>query len=215
MNVHYHPHGSVVHTDSATSVDLRWTNDTPLYVGQLALIGNLESANMEIAGGAGFGLMPGPGDPPEGPAFVIPAGSAAHTEHMRVKVPDSPIDFGFRTWLVGTHMHYVGRDMKIEIEHPDGSKDCLVQTPDWDFNWQRGYQYDAPIEQVPVIRPGDVFDMRCTYDNTMSNYYVREALEERQLTEPVEVRLGEETLDEMCLGVFGVAVEASLAGLLP
>jgi hypothetical protein len=31
---------------------------------------------------------------------------------------------------------------------------------------------------------------------------VLKALEEKHLTAPVDVRLGEETLDEMCLGAF-------------
>jgi hypothetical protein len=107
-------------------------------------------------------------------------------------------------------MHYVGRDMKIEVEHPDGSTECLLQTPDWDFDWQRVYYYDAPLASSPVIRPGDVLRLRCTYDNSMENEAVRRALDEQGLDAPVRVKLGEETLDEMCLGAFGVAIEAGL-----
>ena len=47
--------------------------------------------------------------------------------------------------------------------------------------------------------------MRCTYDNTLNNPGVVEALGQQGLEEPVEVRLGEETLDEMCLGIYGIA----------
>jgi len=43
---------------------------------------------------------------------------------------------------------------------------------------------------------------------------VRSALDEQGLTEPVPVELGEATLDEMCLGVFGVAVDRALAEAL-
>lgn len=53
--------------------------------------------------------------------------------------------------------------------------------------------------------PGDYLYLRCTYDNSMSNPYVVEALAQQRLDAPVPVFLGEETLDEMCLGVFGVA----------
>ena len=53
--------------------------------------------------------------------------------------------------------------------------------------------------------PGDYLYLRCRFNNSMSNPYVVEALGEQGLDAPVDVYLGEETLDEMCLGVFGIA----------
>jgi hypothetical protein len=85
------------------------------------------------------------------------------------------------------------------------AEECLLQTPHWDFNWQRGYLYDAPLEQLPTAGPGDVLEFRCTYDNSLDNPFVRQALVERGMSEPTEVRLGEQSLDEMCLGLFAVA----------
>jgi hypothetical protein len=85
------------------------------------------------------------------------------------------------------------------------AEECLLQTPDWDFNWQRGYLYDAPLDELPTVKSGDTLDFRCTYDNSLANPFVREALDAQGLTAPRDVVLGEETLDEMCLGVFGVA----------
>jgi hypothetical protein len=87
--------------------------------------------------------------------------------------------------------------------------ECLLQTPNWDFNWQRGYLYDVPIEQAPSARAGDIINLRCTYDNSLNNSFVVEALEHQGLTEPRDVLLGEATLDEMCLGVFGIAEKVS------
>jgi hypothetical protein len=49
--------------------------------------------------------------------------------------------------------------------------------------------------------------VRCTYDNTLDNPFVRRMLMELGLQEPIEVTLGEQSLDEMCLGVFGVVPE--------
>ncbi len=77
--------------------------------------------------------------------------------------------------------------------------ECLLQTPDWNFEWQRFYTYDAPIEQLPFVTAGDRFEFSCTFDNSMGNPFVREALAEQGLEAPQDVRLGEETLDEMCL----------------
>ena len=90
-----------------------------------------------------------------------------------------------------------------DAEQP--AEECLLQTPHWDFNWQRGYRYDAPLDELPTAGPGDVLQFRCTYDNSLDNPFVRDALDEQGLTEPREVRLGEESLDEMCLGAFAVA----------
>lgn len=77
--------------------------------------------------------------------------------------------------------------------------ECLLETPAWDFNWQRSYTYDGEIEDLPFIMAGDVFELKCHYDNSMGNGAVREALAAQGLDAPTEVRLGEETLDEMCL----------------
>jgi hypothetical protein len=46
--------------------------------------------------------------------------------------------------------------------------------------------------------------MQCRYDNSMGNPNVRDALREQGLDAPRDVSMGEATLDEMCLGVFGV-----------
>jgi len=212
IQVHYHPTRVSRELDASTSVDLVYT-DQPKIPGFLFLIGNFGEADLDAAGGPGYGLLPGPDDPASGPAFVIPPNMTAHTETQRFLVqepgPNSPL-FGaqaFRMWGVGTHMHYVGRDMKIDIEHADGQKECLVQTPEWDFSWQRFYAFDAPLSSVPTVRPGDVVNMRCTYDNSMGNPFVRTALQQVGMDVPLDVHLGETTLDEMCLGVFGVSLE--------
>jgi len=214
IQVHYHPTRIKPEVDASTSVDMVFT-DTTKIPGLLALIGNFKEANLDIAGGVGYGLLPGPDDPATGPAFEIPPNVTAHTEAQRFLIREPGADApaallgakAFRIFGIGTHMHYVGRDMKIEVEHADGTKECLLETPEWDFNWQRVYYYDAPLASAPVLRPGDVLNMRCTYDNSMANPFVRTALDQQGISVPQDVRLGETTLDEMCLGAFGIALE--------
>jgi hypothetical protein len=203
VNVHYHPTGSGSDQDEGTRIDFDVANEEPLYDGRIVLIGNFTGP------GALGELLPGQSDPATGPAFTIPAGASGHVETMRFVVPPFGVPEGI-IWGVGTHMHYVGRDMRMTIERPtprDGqpASECLVQTPDWDFDWQRSYLYDAPLSELPTAGPGDVLEFRCTYDNSLENAAVREALVEQGLSEPRDVVLGEETLDEMCLGVFAVA----------
>lgn len=208
IQVHYHPTGKGPEVDDSTRIDLAWTPSEPEYVGAIFLIGNFEQENPAFAGGDGYGLT-------TGPDFKIPAGATDHREINRYRLDDrgDPLArlLPIHVWMVGTHMHYVGTDMQITSSAPTGETQCLVQTPHWDFNWQRGYFYTGEVEDLPVLRLGDSLTMRCTYNNSMTNPFVREALDAQGFSEPRDVSLGEETLDEMCLGVFGLAVTKEYA----
>lgn len=208
INVHYHPTGSGTETDDSTSIDLRWYEGLPEWVGILRLIGNFSGSLL----GGGYGLQPGPNDE-DGIEFRIPAGVQDHTETMIFPLPGSIPD-STHIWQMATHMHYVGTDMLIGLvrDEPDASEpvdECLIQTPRWDFNWQRGYTYDGPMETLPSAKAGDLVYLRCSYDNSLGNPNVAKALADQGLDAPVDVYLGEETLDEMCLGVFGFAFPIS------
>src|SRR5690606_9463938 len=84
-------------------------------------------------------------------------------------------------WAVAPHMHTLGRRALVEVEHTDGSKTCLLDIPDWDFDWQQFYFFDSP-RGIPVER-GDTVRFSCTWDNTSNR----------------EVRWGDGTEDEMCI----------------
>ncbi len=197
LNVHYHPNGRA-ETDSSTSVDFNLQTEAPEQTAVMLLVGNFANGNS--------GLMPGPNDRTDEPEFRIPAGVSGHTELQEVPVSLPLIALGARIWSVGTHMHLLGTDMKMSLEREDGSELCLLQTPDWDFDWQRAYTYDVPSGQGVGLAVGDILTMRCTYDNTMANEGTATALAEQGLDAPVDVYLGEGSLDEMCLGVFGLTI---------
>lgn len=206
LQAHYHPTADSVELDRST-VELRTTTVKPDWVMQILLIGNFGQPLGDD------GLLPGPNDR-AGPEFRIPAGEAAHVEQMRFTLPQRtgtglPIP-ALKIVSVGTHMHYVGTDMKWSLEHPqplpgEVAMQCMVQTPRWNFEWQRGYAFDVPIEDAPEFRPGDRLHLRCTYNNTMNNPFVARALREQNKSAPEDVLLGEETLDEMCLAVMTIA----------
>ncbi len=193
MNVHYHPTGLGPEVDAETAIELDWHEERPAWASQLALIGNFE----------GGPLQPGPGDR-GGPEFRIPAGAEDHTEEMIFTLPNDVPEV--RLWEVGTHMHYVGVDMIMGVRRSGESEtECLLQTPQYDFEWQRLYVYDGSLDEVPRVQAGDEIYLRCRYNNSLTNSHVADALAEQGLDAPVDVFLGEETLDEMCLGVFGIA----------
>ncbi|MBL4687722.1 MAG: hypothetical protein JKY37_24210 [Nannocystaceae bacterium] len=185
INVHYHADISGPQTDDTTALAMRWTSQAPRWVSEFRLIGT-----------------PGAGQSTSGD-FIIPAGAVGHEESVEWTVPnDAP---SVRVWAVANHMHKVGVDQKTDILRASESE-CLVQTPQWDFNWQRIYEIDLPIDQTPELRPGDKIRVRCTYDNVIDNPGVFEALAELGLDAPRDVVSGDGTLDEMCVAGLGLAV---------
>ena len=205
MQVHYHPHANATPDADVTTFQYATTETTPKYVVMPRLIGNFRSAPVQ-----GIGLLPGPADVGGVPEFSVPPSAKGHTETMTFQMPErlngNPIP-ELRILSVGAHMHIVGVDEKVSIKRAapaggDPAEECLLQEPQWNFDWQRGYQYDTPIESLPRINPGDTLSVRCTYDNTMGNMKLKAALSERGMREPAVVKLGEETLDEMCLSAI-------------
>lgn len=194
LNLHFHPTGNGDEIDKDTALALSVHEGAPKIKAENIFIGNFETPLL-----GNTGLHPGPNDD-TGIQFRIPANAKGHTEHMQFGIPTLT---DIKIWLVATHMHYVGRKARIWIEHA-GQEQCLIDTPEWDFNWQMGYAYEGSYDEYPTIRPGDSLHIECEYDNSLDNPFVRDALKELGKTEPVEVRLGEETLDEMCLGTIGL-----------
>ena len=76
--------------------------------------------------------------------------------------------------------------------------------PKYDFEWQLTYMYDAPIAQLPNIKPSDTLVIECTYDNSDTNPFFQEYLSTAGIEEPINVGVGENTLDEMCTGIIGI-----------
>jgi hypothetical protein len=197
--MHYHL-GAEEHSDG-TGVALRWADGTPVREAQVGLQGNAGQQNTD-----GTGLQPGPNDT-GAPSFFIPAGVEDHVETMYY---DEFREFlrEVEIFLVANHMHYVGTDMRMWLERgdqapePEGAEACLLHTPRWDFDWQQFYYYD-PTVAAPKLYPGDTLWLRCEFNNTLGNDGVVQALLEAGLEEPIDVGLGEGSLDEMCIGIVG------------
>jgi hypothetical protein len=189
---HYHPTGSGDEIDQS-SVALRWTEEEPAVKGYMGVFGLIFDDD---------GVLPGPNDPGGVPVFSIPPDVDDHVESYTFEVPDfvPPIEI----FTMGSHMHYIGVDMKITVER-DGQELCLIQTPRWDFNWQRLYDVDAPIGSLPYVQGGDIIRLRCTYNNSLSNPFLAPLLAEQGLSEPITVGVGEQSLEEMCAMLIGLA----------
>lgn len=202
VQVHYHPHANATPDPDATALQYRLTDKVPEWYAITQLAGNFSSAP-NPNGSLYVGLLPGPDDTdPNKPEFLIPPNKEKHVETMVFRLPSKlPIDL--RLAGLAAHMHLAGVDEKITHQSKtDGKETCLLQEPHWNFDWQRGYAYDVPIAELPIVHPGDQFNIRCTYDNRMQNSKLGAALREAGFNEPQPIRLGESTTDEMCLGAF-------------
>jgi len=94
------------------------------------------------------------------------------------------------------HMHMLGSEIRaqqVPAFGTDGPNACLIDIPNWRFNWQQGYgvREDAPV----TLEPGAGIELTCIYDNSTFNQPV---VNGEQL-EPRNVTWGEGSLDEMCL----------------
>ena len=65
--------------------------------------------------------------------------------------------------------------------HADGTETCILDVPDYDFNWQRSYRLQEPV----AMALGDTLELTCVWDNDTDQ----------------DVAWGDGTGDEMCLGV--------------
>jgi hypothetical protein len=134
--------------------------------------------------------------------FLIPAGATDHVEQMMVTLPVA-VPF----YSLGAHMHLAGRSMQLLLSSADGLRsDCLLDVPDWDFSAQRAYEIDKPLGLLPTSTVGDRLVLRCAYDNSLGNAALAEELAAQGLDAPVDMVLGEASLDEMCLAVVGLVV---------
>lgn len=123
----------------------------------------------------------------------IPAGdpSAVNTAQFTNYRADNLVIVG-----VSTHMHLLGKQQIATLIHSDGSQECLLDVPDWDFNWQRAYTIDGA--EPAVLAPGDTLEVSCIYDNSADNQPVVDGVQ----LEPRDVHWGDGTLDEMCILFF-------------
>lgn len=85
---------------------------------------------------------------------------------------------------VGLHLHTLGKRASTRLDRADGTSECHIDIPRWDFHWQRNYTFKTPRELVP----GDKVHLECHWDNPGDQ----------------EANWGEGTNDEMCLAPYYV-----------
>lgn len=87
------------------------------------------------------------------------------------------------------HMHVRGKDMTFFAVAPDKSRETLLQIPNYNFEWQLGYEIEPGQKRLPK---GTVIEAVAHYDNSAFNPYNPD----HKRTVP----WGEQTYDEMFNG---------------
>jgi hypothetical protein len=166
MQVHYNllPLAGALPDADQTQVKL-WTLPAGETPERLVTISPLAHSGLSVAAG----------DPNSVQTHVFPVTTAARIEG------------------IAPHMHLLGKSLKVELLRKSGDSECVVDVPEWDFNWQQFYLYRE--QQALLVLPGDELKLTCVYDNSAANQPVING--EQQ--EPGPVQWGEGTLDEMCL----------------
>ncbi len=125
------------------------------------------------------------------PHIDIPPGESNYTLSADFTLPVDCKAIG-----IIPHMHLLGREMKTTAYLPDGTVKPLVWVKNWNFNWQDQYRYKTPVD----LPAGTRLEMTARYDNSADNPY-------NPNSPPKEVRLGEQTTDEMALCVVQVVTD--------
>ena len=128
-----------------------------------------------------------------GDNMLIPAGNS-HVVHQRTLPLATFIQRPSRIHHAMLHMHQLGSAAALRIERASRPPECLLDIPHWDFDWQLNYQLTDGTD----IDPTDSIDIRCVFDNSLTN----QPLLHGRPRDPRDVRWGENTYDEMCLGLL-------------
>jgi hypothetical protein len=101
---------------------------------------------------------------------------------------------GFRIWSVNLHMHERGSAASLAILRADGTTECLLHIPAWDFGWLGDYW----LEDDVTFYPGDRLYVECHFDNSEEN----QPFENGAPGVPRDLDWG--TDEEMCGGVLTI-----------
>jgi peroxiredoxin len=117
--------------------------------------------------------------------FEIPPGAPDHED-----VAERTLGSDIVVYRLIPHMHFRGRRMAIEAHYPDGTRELLVNVPNYRFNWQREYVLAEP-KRLPK---GTRIVARAGFDNSARN--------PANPDPTVAVRFGEQSFEEMLIGYF-------------
>ena len=94
------------------------------------------------------------------PVIRIPAHARDHRESAYFEFHRDAV-----LYQVLPHSHYRGRSSTFALQYPDGERELILSVPNYDFNWQRGYEFVEP-RRLPA---GTRLLHTTVYDNSVQN----------------------------------------------
>lgn len=88
-------------------------------------------------------------------------------------------------YAVTPHLHQLGQSFRMQLVHADGTSECVLSIPAWDFHWQGVYRLPAGVR----ARAGDELRVTCAWSNADGDE---------------TVTWGEGSSDEMCYGSVAI-----------
>ena len=124
----------------------------------------------------------------------IPAGAENHPETATRMIRQDAL-----LLALFPHMHLRGKSFRYIAKYPakEGGKrteEILLDVPNFDFNWQNGYEFETP----KFIPKGTVIECIAHYDNSKNNFANPDPQK--------PVRWGDQTWEEMMIGYFDMAL---------
>ncbi len=95
-----------------------------------------------------------------GKNIQIPPGVADHEMRASHVFEDEVMLHGLRP-----HMHYRGKRMRFSVVYPDGTKEQIINVPDYNFAWQPTYRLSEPM----LLPAGSRVMIEGAFDNSQYN----------------------------------------------
>ncbi|MFT4817300.1 MAG: peroxiredoxin [Pseudohongiellaceae bacterium] len=95
-----------------------------------------------------------------GTNIEIPPGVSDHEMRASHVFEDEVVLHGLRP-----HMHYRGKRMRFSVVYPDGTKDQIINVPDYNFAWQPTYRLSEPM----LLPAGSRVMIEGAFDNSQYN----------------------------------------------
>ena len=95
-----------------------------------------------------------------GANIEIPPGVSDHEMRASHVFEDEVVLHGLRP-----HMHYRGKRMRFSVVYPDGTKDQIINVPDYNFAWQPTYRLSEPM----LLPAGSRVMIEGAFDNSQYN----------------------------------------------
>ena len=130
--------------------------------------------------------------------FEIPAGDSDFTVSSTFAFPQDSLILS-----VMPHMHYRGKAFQYVATYPNGRREVLMSTSNYDFNWQTNYIFTKPVK----VPKGTQLECIAQWDNSAENLHNPDPTK--------NVTFGRASTDEMMIGFVDYVVKDGVSPQSP